>query len=316
MKKLDLYQKLGLHNEEQVFSFFMDSLRESIFTWDYFVDWKKIAKKINRYKVELNILNSLVGEKNSEKMFISLMKEYPHTKRVLPLLIAVRIRKLDSLPIVDNKDVEDNRSELKIKYFKINREIDSKAEKELKRFYVESGLKTLLEQKNIKNLVDYYTGIEVGMDTNARKNRTGDLMEDIVENYLISTFSQERNIEIVSQANKEKIENKFGIAIQVDKVNRRFDFTLLNKNSGKLILMETNYYSGGGTKLKATAGEYRQLAEFLEEQGLVLVWVTDGLGWKTAQNSLRETFRENDFVFNLALLNKGALKEILFCERL
>ncbi len=316
MKKLDLYQKLDLQNEEQVFTFFMDSLRESIFTWDYFIDWEKIAKKINKYKVELNILNSLVGEKNSEKEFISLMREYPRVKRVLPLLIAVRIRKLNNLPIADNKNIGDSRSELKKKYFEINREIDSETEKELKRFYGESGFKTILEQKNIKNLVDYYTGIEVGIDTNARKNRTGDLMEDIVENYLIRTFPKASNIKIISQANKEKIEEEFGPTVKVDKVNRRFDFALFNENLRRLILIETNYYSGGGTKLKATAGEYIQLAEFLKKQDLPLIWITDGLGWQTARNPLRETFRENDFVFNLALLNKGALKEILFCERL
>lgn len=311
MKQLSLYKKLNLKNEGEVFKFLMDSLRESIFTWDFFVDWKKIANKIEEFETELNILNTLVGKKNSENKFIQLLENFPRTKRVLPLLIAVRINKLQNLPIADNRNIHDLRAELKKDYFNVKGGINEKTGIELKRFYTESGLKNLLENKNIKNLVDYYTGVEVGMDTNARKNRVGDIMEGIVENYLSATFSSRKDVDFISQANSKKIGEKWGLDVQMDKTNRRFDFAICNKDTKALFLTETNFYSGGGTKLKATAGEYNQLGSFLKQQGLTLIWITDGLGWHTAINPLRETFRNNDFVFNLNLVKKGTLKELI-----
>lgn len=311
MKKLFIYKKLGLKNNDEVFSYFIDTLRKSIFTWDYFVDWDKIVSKVSKFETELNILNTLIGKSNSEEIFVKFMRRYPRVKAVLPLLIAVRINKLRSFFVADDKNVHNLRAELKRDYFRINRTVNQKTEIELKRFYVESGLKAFLENKSIKNLVDYYTGIEVGMDTNARKNRSGVLMEDIVENYLSANFSNTEEIEFISQANGEKIEKKWGVKIKMDKTNRRFDFAVLNKKRNRLILLETNYYGGGGTKLKATAGEYRHLNDYLKKQGLSLVWITDGKGWNTAVNPLRETFDNNDYVFNLKFLKEGALEEIL-----
>lgn len=311
MQKLSLYKRLNLENENEVFKFFMDSLRESIFTWDFFVDWTKIANQVEKFETELNILNTLIGKKNSEEKFIELLKSYPQTKRALPSLIAVRIEKLQNLPIANNKNIHDLRAELKKDYFNIEGSINNKTETELKRFYTESGLKDFLENKHIKNLVDYYTGVEVGMDTNARKNRVGDLMEDIVENYLSATFSGRTDVDFIPQANKEKIKGKWEMNVQMDKTNRKFDFAIFNSNTKQLFLAETNFYSGGGTKLKATAGEYKQLDIFLKEQGLSFIWITDGLGWHTAVNPLRETFHNNDFVFNLNLVKRGALVELL-----
>jgi len=311
MKKLKLYEKLGLKNDSDVFDFFIKTLRESIFTWEFFVDWGKIAVKVEEFETELNILNSLIGKHNSETKFVELLKEYPRTRGVLPLLIAVRLEKLRKVPIADDTDINNTRAELKKDYFRIRGNVDEKTTSELKRFYVESGLKNVLEEKNVKSLVDYYTGVEVGMDTNARKNRVGDIMEDIMENYLSDAFSKYEDIEVIPQANRDKIKRKWEQTIRMDKTSRIFDFAIFNKRSDNLFLVETNFYSGGGTKLKSTTGEYRQLAESLNQQGLPLVWVTDGLGWHTARNPLRETFHKNNFVFNLRFVTEGALQELV-----
>jgi len=312
MKELSLYKKLNLSDENKVFEYFTKTLRESIFTWDYFVDWDKIVKKVEELETEMNILNSLIGKKDSEDKFIQLVKKYPDIKKALPLLIAVRIQKLRNLPISINKDIDDLRAELKKNYFSSNSKVDSKTESELIAFYQKSGLKNLIENKNVKNLVDYYTGVEVGMDTNARKNRVGFLMEDIIENFLSKMSSENKDIDFITQANSKKIKEKWDISVEMDKSSRRFDFAVFNKKSEKLFLIETNFYSGGGTKLKATAGEYSQLNDFLNQQNFTFIWITDGLGWKTSNNSLRETFNSNEYTFNLALLKEGAFKELLF----
>jgi type II restriction enzyme len=147
------------------------------------------------------------------------------------------------------------------------------------------------------------------VDTNARKNRTGTLMENIVGKY-IKQFTQKYGGQYIEQATKKRISYEWGIELELDKINRRIDFAVLNR-SRKLYLFETNYYSGGGSKLKATAGEYKDLEDLLKGQGQTFIWVTDGKGWLTAKTAINETFLHNDYIINLEMITDGILHEII-----
>lgn len=309
MKQLQIYKDLKLSNEEEVFDYLINSLSSSIFTWDFFTDFEKVKKNVKKIEKELNLMNYLIGKDNLEEEFISLVKEYPKVRKTLPILIAVRDNKLNELNIID--DFEELISENKKILFDINTDLNDELKKDLLVFFKETGLKDLFENKHIKNVVDYCMGVEVGMDTNARKNRTGTSMEKIVE-VIIENFSSENDLEFISQATQKKIKDKWNFEIQIDKSNRIFDFAIFNKKSNKLYLLETNYYGGKGSKLKATAGEYQYLHNFLKNQNIDLIWITDGLGWNTTKKGLYETFVHNDYVFNLELIKKGVLKEIIF----
>jgi len=159
-------------------------------------------------------------------------------------------------------------------------------------------------------VVDYCFGVEVGMDTNARKNRTGKSMESIVEK-IIQKFSKENNLEYIPQATQTKIKGKWGVKMELDKTNRIFDFAIFNKSKNKIYIVETNFYGGGGSKLKSTAGEYQYLYDLLSKQGIDLIWITDGLGWKTTKKSLFETFLHNDYLLNIELVKQGIFKDII-----
>ena len=37
---------------------------------------------------------------------------------------------------------------------------------------------------------------------------------------------------------------------------------------------------------------------------MIFFWITDGIGWKTTERSLREAFEHNDYIFNLSMLEK------------
>jgi len=299
MKYLNTYKKLGLENDENmVFDYFIKSLKESIFTWEYFVDWIKINKNTKNIEKELNILNYLIGKENIEKEFLNLIKEYPNVKKVLPILLAVRENKLKEIQIITDFDNFTYEEVYTIFY---GRALPSKEEK-LMKFFNNSGLKEIFKNKRIKNLVDYCYGVEVGLDTNARKN--------IVEEY-IKKFATKFNLSYLVQITKSKIENSWNYSITVDKYNRVFDFSILDKDKNKIFLIEVNYYSGGGSKLKATAGEYIELSNILKKQDIELIWITDGYGWKTAKNPLFETFSNNDYVFNLELLYNGVIEEVI-----
>jgi len=285
-----------------------DTLQDSIFTWDYFTDFEKVKINIKKIEVELNILNYLIGKENIEKEYIDLIEKYPNIRKALPLLIAVRNSKIKELPIITDiyTLIPEN------KYYIFVDELSDNIKKELLIFFKETGLKDIFENKFIKNLVDYCFGVEVGFDTNARKNRTGTLMEKIVSEFLKEFSKKNKNYKFIEQATKDRILEEFGIEITIDKSSRRFDFALFNENKSKLYLIEVNYYSSGGSKLKATAGEYQYLNDFLKSQNLELIWITDGKGWLTSLNPLEETFNNNDYVINLSMLKENILEEI--CE--
>lgn len=282
------------------------TLQDSIFTWDYFTDFEKVKKNVKKIEKELNLLNYLIGKENLEEEFLSLVEEYPKVRKILPILIAIRDDKLSCTPIIT--DLETLIPENK-KYI-FNDPIDENIKKELLIFFKESGLKDIFESKVVKNLVDYCFGVEVGFDTNARKNRTGDIMEKLVSKFLEEFCKENKNLQYIEQATQKRIKSAFDYDIEIDKNSRRFDFALFDKTKNRLFLIEVNYYSGGGSKLKATAGEYKSLHNFISSQNITFIWITDGKGWLTALRPLEETFDHNDYVINLDMLKNGALKQI------
>jgi DpnII restriction endonuclease len=176
-------------------------------------------------------------------------------------------------------------------------------------FLTKSGLARLFQKDGIKNLVDYVMGVEVGLDSNGRKNRGGTLMEEIVGEF-VADFCKENGYEFISQARSTSIKSKWGVDVKVDKSERSFDFAVFNPGNKKIKLFETNFYNGGGSKLKAVCGEFRSLYDELKAQNIDFIWVTDGLGWHTTKRPLEETFNHNEFVFNLNMLESGVLSEL------
>lgn len=303
MKYLDFYKRRGLETQDQVFDYLMETMRPSIIGWEFFVSWKKVRRGISDVNTELNILNSLLGSKNITEDFKNIVKEYPKVREALPLLIATRTKKLAGMDIVLNA--------LKDEVFKVGHLFNSKItlndkdEAALINFFIASGLMEMFEDRTIKNLVDYCYGVEVGLDSNGRKNRSGTMMQDRVE-VILSAFCREHLIEYIAQAGKDKIKEAWGIDIPVYKSDRKYDFVVRNKY-GNIFMIETNFYGGGGSKLKSTAGEYKTLQVFLRESGISLVWITDGLGWTSCKIPLSESFQEVDYVLNLKMLSEAAL---------
>lgn len=257
----------------------------------------------------MNLLNYLIGKENIEDELIKLVREYPKVRAALPLLVAVRADKLRDMPIISDLSllVAENKSDI---FYG-----DTINEKELLVFFQNSGIKGILQNKNVKNLVDYCFGVEVGMDTNARKNRTGTLMENLVGKYLIDFCKQHNELKLIEEATKIDIKNSFGIQVETGDTNqikndRRFDFVIYNSKTVKLYIFEANYYSSQGSKPNSIAREYRDLNDILKKQGISFIWVTDGKGWEKMLNALEQTFNHNDYVLNLSMLKSGILETI------
>ena len=223
--------------ETKNFENLKNTLQDSIFTWDYFTDFEKVKINVKKIEKELNLLNYLIGKENIEEEFLSLIEEYPKVRKILPILIAIRDDKLSSTPIITNMETLIPES----KKYIFNDEINEKIKKELLIFFKETGLKEFFESKVVKNLVDYCIGVEVGFDTNARKNRTGTLMENIVGKYLETFCTKNKNFSFIEQATQKRIKEAarlgFGKAIvtkaSIEKINDASDITLVGAQNLK-----------------------------------------------------------------------------------
>lgn len=287
-------------DENKAYDYFSSTLKDKITQWDYFVNWKKVLSNISRIEHELNLLNSLIGKTDVDAEAKKLFKKYPSVIKAIPALLAVRDNSVKVLVDVNH---------FIYKNFDFSIIQPSNAEiAEFASFILNSGLGELFANKRIKNLVDYVLGVEVGLDSNGRKNRGGSLMESIVETFVARDCSQ-NNVLYMSQATANKIFSEWNIKIDVDKSSRIIDFAI-NKN-GKLYFIETNFYGGGGSKLKSTATEYTKMNSYWNEQGIEFIWVTDGAGWRSTLRPLREYFDKADFLMNLEMLKNGCLDKII-----
>lgn len=302
MKYLDCYNELfGCKCEDEVFACMIENLKPSNNFWSYFVNWEKVYSNVKKLEIGLNLLNYLIGKENFDDEFKALVKEQPQVIRILPALVVSREKKFNILIDYKNKQLTFENYD-----FSIKNPSDADIEKYL-HFTKESGLKDLICCGKIKSLVDYMIGVEAGLDSNGRKNRGGHSMEAIAEVF-IKDICDKKGYRYLKEANAQKIKHEFNIDVPVDKSSRRYDYVV--KTDKELVIFEVNFYGGGGSKLKSTAGEYRNLFDVLNGK-FKFIWLTDGLGWKSTTRPLRETFNHNDYLITLAMLEKGILENLL-----
>lgn len=298
-------ERIGCPDAESVFGYFMKHLKDTIKGWDFFVSWEKVMGNVEEMEISLNILNSLVGKENIREAFEALLFRYPEVAQILPVLLAIREKSIKVLEPNHRNIFNFKEYSFEKKKFLEKEEIASMAD-----FAENSGIFDLFQNRRVRNIVDYVMGVEVGLDSNARKNRTGDAMEHI-SRLLIHEICHKWGFQYMIQANASRIRQQFGYEVKVDKSERSFDFAIDTGN--KLYLLETNYYGGGGSKLKSVAGEFSSLFSFLQEvtpqHGFI--WITDGKGWETTTKPLKEAFDKIDFILNFTMLENGILEAIL-----
>ena len=277
------------------FKEWLKTFRNSICDYGYYVDFNKVYGNVETIKVELNILNSLIGSKNIEADFEKLLTDYPQVLKCIPVLLAVRGREIYTI---------DGDGEYLFNFKKMNYSVE-----EYKMFMRKTGLFSLISEHVINNLVDYVTGVEVGLDSNGRKNRGGHLMENLVEDYL-QKAGLVKGVDYFKEMYISDIEKKWSIDLSnisnQGKAEKRFDFVV--KKGATIYGIETNFYSSGGSKLNETARSYKTIAlEAKEIQGFAFVWFTDGQGWQSARHNLEETFDVMDNIYCISDMENGVV---------
>ncbi len=262
------------------FRIFLSRLSETNATLDYFTDFNKIRNNVNKISIKLNQLNYLIGKENLEEAIHELYAENPKVFEVLDILIAIRKNK--------NTKTFNNRGEIVVMntYFS--------SPKLVYEYITETGLADVFRNKDITNLVDYVFGIEVGLDTNARKNRGGDNMSKAV-----SLIFDKAGIFY-----KKEVRNTiFPEIVSLGADVKQFDFVI--KTQKKTYLIETNFYNTGGSKLNEVARAYSDVAPKINQyENYEFVWITDGQGWLSAKNKLEEAYNIIPSVYNLSTLRE------------
>lgn len=282
------------------FEDWLKTLKKSIADYEYYTNFPKVYANINKVKVELNILNSLINSKDIETEFRALFTSYPSIIKAIPILLAKRETEIEII---------DKHEQKTFNFEEANYSLD-----EYVRFMKKTGLFNLLANHLISDLTDYVRGVEVGLDSNARKNRTGQTMENIVEEY-IKEAGFIKDVTYFKEMKATDIYQKFGIKLNLStstksRAEKRFDFVV--KTATTLYAFEVNFYAGGGSKLNETARSYKMLATETEQlDNFKFIWITDGVGWLSARNNLKETFDVLPHVYNLTELSNGILKELL-----
>lgn len=281
------------------FNVWLSKFRYSISDYKYYIDFDNVYKNVENIKIELNIMNTLIGCKNIEEEFENIVKKYPETLKIIPTLIAKREFEIYCT---------DGNGSYNYNFKKMNYNIE-----QYKYFMNKIGLFDLLQNHLINNLVDYVLGIETGLNSNGRKNRGGHLMEELVESFIIKAgFVKGLNyfkemylsdIEKITHLDLSNLSNSGNTA-------KRFDFVIITNKC--TYACECNFYASSGSKLNETARSYKMIAEESKNiDKFKFVWFTDGNGWVSAQNNLKETFDVLENIYNIRELEEGILDLII-----
>lgn len=298
--KFNEYLSSDLENK---LNYFFSTLSITNRTPEYYVNWDKVRRETQNFELELNTLNYLIGKEDIYNISVDLFKKQPQLLQAIPSLIASREKVLDILFF----DIEGTMNFYQLDF----KHIDEKNIEKYVDFMKDSGVLDFLQKDANRSLVDYVYGVEAGLDSNARKNRSGTTMENILARN-VEKVCLEYDLEYKEQATASFIKTSWGIEVPVDKSERRFDIAVYSKEKHKVWLIETNYYGGGGSKLKSVSGEFTELNNLIRtaKDNISFSWVTDGQGWYTAKFPLSEAFGYIDNIFNLEMLKQGYLYEL------
>lgn len=266
---------------------------------EFFVDWTKARSYQTKYQDELALLSSVsTAGADAEQELKRLLLKYPRINELIPLLLAIRM-KSTILDVVDEVAMTD------VVYSFKSAVLDEEMAEKTLYFTKKTGL--LEELASIKNHSDYYFGVEVGSDTNARKNRSGTAMENLIEPY-VQALVDEHGGKFLKQKNFTFAAKEFGVKIPPDEADKRGDFMLLIESVP--INIEVNYFDGNGSK-QEIMNSYIPRAANLKKAGWVFALVTDGAGWTKNRKQIELGYREIKNIFNARMCKNGQLAELL-----
>lgn len=300
------YKILKVDSPEAVINKFYDTLIDTNRGYNFFVDWSKVIRHVEKYKIEFNILNTLIGSKDFDSDLKRILTQYPQVLPVIPILLAIRGNKFKVV-----KDfIDDNSGTVTYDFRK--RRLSSEEVDAIIEFFHKTGLKQFFLEMSSKSVQDYVMGVEVGMDTNARKNRSGSAMEMVLKPIIEEIIAKQKSsYNMLFQKQFKYLKDNFNFKVNSSIRNRKADFIII-KDKCKVINIEVNFFSGSGSKPQEIVDSYIERQNELRENGFEFIWITDGIGWREQKNQIEKGFIKIDYLFNLHFVRMGLLEESLW----
>lgn len=281
---------------ERVFEEWFGNFKETVRAYNYYTNFENVYANASEFKEEINILNSLVGSKKIEEDFLNLIKKYPEVKKAIPILIATREK---MLRCADEKG--------EVFYNFQNQNIP---DEQYAYFMQKTGLFDLLANHVMSNLYDFILGVNVGLDSHGRKNRSGDAMEVLVDGF-VNEAGYVENYNYFKQMTSREVETRFGIDLsclsdKAKKAAKKFDFVI--DGGDTIYAIEANFFATHGSKIDTVAGGYELIEkETSHLKNFQFIWITDGMGWKDSYSNLKKAFENIEHMYNINDLENGII---------
>ncbi len=288
--KMAKFKELGFKDFDDYKNYFFSTLLLSNKTYEYFVDWKKVKKAVNKYIDELSLLNSLskISQEDREEHLKDLLLKYPKIIEVIPLLIAERLKKF-------KVDIFDPEIEEIISFEFYKSKVNSDNLTKIIEFCKKTGIFKLFQE--VKDIHDYLLGVEVGLDTNARKNRSGKIFERMCQQKVKNLVSENYKM-IVNDPN-------FSLypAINSGRSGEKTHDIVIYKDDSPVLVVECNFYNVSGSKPISIAESYIKMHETAQENKIAFLWITDGPAWLEMEGTLLRNMNSMDWILNFKMLN-------------
>lgn len=303
MVVIDIYKKhYPVQSTSELVKLFQENLITTNRTPEFFVDWTKVKRNVDSIKIELSLWNSLIGSANVEIDFRNLIQKYPEVIKTIPILCAIREREF---PIIaDFYDLATGVNNLNFNKSEYSR-LSTSEINDYVEFSNRAGVFELFSF--VKNFYDYILGVEVGLDTNARKNRSGKAMEKLLTP-LMKKIASEMKFGLLSQEKFGAV-RLLGGKVPSELANRKADFIFYSGN--KFVNIEANYFSGAGSKPEEIVDSYINRRNELVKNNWDFIWITDGDVWRMSESQIVKAFNGLDYILNIEFSRRGLLKEAL-----
>lgn len=252
----------------------------------------KVLKDVENVEINLNTLDYIITNNEDEiiKRITILFHKDKSIFTVVPLLVASEIEKVFKI----NKNY--------LSFSALINNLDN-----LIYAFKETGLIRLITSGKIKRFVDYLTGVKVGLDSNARKNRSGKINENDIKEIIENELSKYSFLDIKYQLSGKSIE----LIKNDDKLKKKkFDVVIKNIKNNKIVFIESSFYNTQGSKVSETARSYSDVYNAIKNYNdYLFIWVADGEGIKSIVELLKEKIELN-YLFNKSQFIKY-IKEVL-----
>lgn len=278
-----------MKNIDEKYNVFIKTLSTTNIKLEEYTSWKKINKEMDKNRWYCNQLNFFlsINEKDFKLKFSKYFNESEESFKMLPLLLSNKKEHFNYL--INNQ----------IRTFNIKNKSDVYI------FIRESGLlENIFINESCKDIYSYCFGVEVGIDNNSLKNKSGKWASDILLKILEDNNIEEIKKEVYIKDILNLPNNKLG-----EFQNKKFDFVFKYKNVTYLV--ELNYFNSGGSKINSESDRFIELNNKIIESkipNIKLLYVTDGLGWLKHKEKLKMVLKNIGHCYNFQLLKSDFFK--------